>query len=156
MQPYQRILCAVDFSGISEAAAARAAVLAHQAGAQLIFLHVVEYFPEDRSNELIAPESTDPAKYRERQARDQMTELANRLGCKEAKQEVLFSKRSAWHEIVRFAGQVDADRSCWAATAGTASRRSWARAPTAWSTVRPAMFSRCARIPDPGAPLRTG
>jgi len=109
MQPYQRILCAVDFSGISEAAAARAAVLAHQAGAQLIFLHVVEYFPEDRSNELIAPESTDPAKYRERQARDQMTELANRLGCKEAKQEVLFSKRSAWHEIVRFAGQVDAD-----------------------------------------------
>lgn len=105
MQTYQHIVCAVDFSAISDAASARAAALARQIGAHLTFLHVVEYFPENRSNEVIAPECTDPAKYSETRARNGLAELANRLRCKETSHEVLFSPHSAWHEIVHFAGE---------------------------------------------------
>ena len=106
---YQRILCAVDFSGLSEAACARAIALTRHFKAQLTLLHVVEYFPEDRSNEIIAPEIEDPAGYQETRARDGLHELAGRLGYKEAEQEVLFSPHSAWHEILRFAGTHETD-----------------------------------------------
>jgi len=109
MQPHERIVCAVDFSAISDAASARATALARQIGAQLIFLHVVQYFPEDRSNDVIEPESVDPAEYQKSEARRKMAELARRLGCPEAKREVLFTAGSAWHEIVSFAEQSHAD-----------------------------------------------
>lgn len=103
MESYKRILCAVDFSPLGNAAAARATSLSRQCGAPLTFLHVVEYFPVMRSNEIIAPESIDPAEYRESEAHKQMLELANRLGCTEAAREVRFSPHAAWHEIVHFA-----------------------------------------------------
>ena len=109
MRPHERIVCAVDFSAISDAASERAAALARQTGAQLIFLHVVQYFPEDRSNDVIEPESVDPAEYQKSEAHRRMNELANRLACTDAKQIVLFTTRSAWHEIVRFAEQSNAN-----------------------------------------------
>jgi len=109
MEDYKHILCAVDFSEPSKTAAQRAVVMAHKGGAHLTVLHVVEYFPEDRSNEFIAPECTDPAAYRESEARKALGELVGQLQCKEATQEVVFSPHAAWHEIIRFAGANNAD-----------------------------------------------
>ena len=109
MRPHERIVCAVDFSAISDAASKRAAALARQTGAQLIFLHIVQYFPEDRSNDVIEPESVDPAEFQKSEAHRKMNDLANRLGCTDAKRTVLFTTRSAWHEIVRFAEQSNVD-----------------------------------------------
>jgi len=103
MNSYQRILCATDFSEHCTAAAERAADMAKRYGAELILLHVVEYFPEERSNEVIAPENVDPADYREQQARRSLTELARHLGTDRAALEVRFTSRSARHEVVRFA-----------------------------------------------------
>ncbi len=109
MNSYQRILCATDFSDHCTAAAERAADMANRYGAELILLHVVEYFPEQRSNQEIAPEDVDPAVYREQQARTSLAELARRLGADETAQEVRFTSRSARHEIVRFAEEEGID-----------------------------------------------
>lgn len=109
MEGYRNILCAIDFSPYSESAVERAVVLARSTGAQLTLLHVVEFFPEDRSNEQIAPEDTDPKHYRMSRARAELAEQARHLGEIEATQEVVVSEHSAKHEIVRFAeeGKMD-------------------------------------------------
>lgn len=107
MESYERIMCAVDFSPLSNAAAARAAMLARQYDAPLSFLHVIEYFPEDRSNEIIAPESIDPAEYRESDAYRRLAELTGHLGFAGADRAVRFSPHAAWHEIVHFADDND-------------------------------------------------
>jgi len=103
MEGYRNILCAIDFSPYSQAAVERAAVLARATDAQLTLLHVVEFFPEDRSNEQIAPEDIDPEQYRMSRARERLAEHALRLGKIEAAQEVVVSEHSAKQEIVRFA-----------------------------------------------------
>lgn len=109
MEAYKRIVCCVDFSPLSEAAATRAKVLAQQYGAQLTFLHVIEYFPENRSNQIITPECTDPAEHMEAYAREQLAELAQHVGCADARFDVQFSPHAAWHEIVRYAGAGNCD-----------------------------------------------
>ncbi|HEC16974.1 MAG TPA: universal stress protein [Sedimenticola sp.] len=104
MNGYRNILCATDFSPTSEAAADRASSLARSYGARLTLLHVVEYFPEDRSNEEIAPENVDPAHYREGRARERLAAQAARLGGDvDIAQEVLISEHAAKYEIARFA-----------------------------------------------------
>lgn len=103
MEAYKNILCVTDFSMHSEVAAERAVDLTKRYGAQLTVLHVVEYFPVDRSDQLIAPEDVDPAVFREKQARTSLTELVRNLDCEDARQEVLFSPHSAHHEIIRYA-----------------------------------------------------
>jgi universal stress protein A len=109
MQGYQRILCATDFSSHSETAARCAAQLAERYGAQLSLLHVIEYFPVDRSNEMIAPEDVDPASYREQRAKAELAQFAERLVHKDVKQEVVFSDHSAKHAIARYAEERQAD-----------------------------------------------
>jgi hypothetical protein len=66
-------------------------------------LHVIEYFPLDRSNEQIAPEDEDPQQYRMNRARELLAEQALRVGEIESLQEVVVSEHSAKHEIVSFA-----------------------------------------------------
>lgn len=106
---YQHIVCAVDFSRHSEAACLRAVELARQFDARFTLLYVIENFPEDRSNEFIAPEHIDPARYREDQARTELAELAGRMQYQETNQQVLFSMESASHEIVRYAAENHSD-----------------------------------------------
>ena len=103
MESYKNILCAIDFSHYSEAVVKRAAVLASDTGAQLTLLHVVEFFPVDRSNDQIAPEDIDPEQYRMNRANERLAEQALHMGKTEAAQEVVVSEHSAKHEIVRFA-----------------------------------------------------
>ena len=70
---------------------------------------MIEFFPEDRSNEQIAPEDIDPAEYRMRHARARLAEQAQHLGEVEAAQKVLVSEHSAKYEIVRFAKERQMD-----------------------------------------------
>ena len=105
MAIYKHILCAVDFSDTSEEACRRALELARLFGAELSLLHIVEYFPEDRSNDFIAPECDDPAGFVDSQAHLGLNELATRIGCEDATRHVLFSPHSARREIVRFAAE---------------------------------------------------
>jgi len=109
MNNYKNILCATDFSSNSQIAADRACELTKQYSAKLNLLHVIEYFPEDRSNVQIAPEDADPKTYRKDQAHTSLLELAANLDCKEVSQEILFSTHSAKHEILRFAKERNVD-----------------------------------------------
>ncbi len=109
MGSYNNILCATDFSVHSRAAAERAADIARQHGARLTLLHVVEYFPEDRSNTDIAPEDVDPAAYSEQKARAALVELSRPLDYDNLEQEVRFTSHSAKHEIVHFAREKGVD-----------------------------------------------
>lgn len=109
MEAYKNILCGTDFSKQSEPAVERAVELAKRFGAKLTLLHVVEYFPEDRSNEMIAPEDVDPKAYREEQSDKLLTELVQKFDCKDARHEVVFSTHSAGREIVRYAGEQQVD-----------------------------------------------
>jgi universal stress protein A len=106
---YRNILCAVDFSEGSQIACARAAALTECFGSTLTLLHVIEHFPEDRSNNIIAPENVDPSEYRENEAHRNLAELAAKAGCNEAAREVHFSPRTGWHEIVHFAQETKVD-----------------------------------------------
>jgi universal stress protein A len=109
MESYRNILCAIDFSPFSEAAVDRAAVLSRDTGAQLTLLHVVEYFPVDRSNEQIAPEDADPQQYRMNCAHEWLADQALRLEEIESVKEVVVSEHSAKHEIVRVAKERQMD-----------------------------------------------
>ncbi|MGA8862908.1 MAG: universal stress protein [Gallionella sp.] len=109
MKDYRNILCATDFSVHCKAAAERAVEIARRYGAKLTLLHVVEYFPEDRSNQLIAPEDSEPAAYRKQQANNLLAKFADELGCADARREVNFSTRSARHGIIRFAEEQSID-----------------------------------------------
>lgn len=109
MKSYRHILCATDFSPYCDRASVHAAKLAKESGAKLTLLHVVDYFPEDRSNEQIAPEDEDPKTFRERKARAALEQQATRTDCMEAQREVSFSTHSAAHEIVRYGGTGDID-----------------------------------------------
>lgn len=102
---YERIVCAVDFSPYSKATCLRAIEVARHFGAHLTLLNVVENFPENRSNEVIAPENIDPAVYHESEAHKGLIELTKCLQYEDAALQVLFSSHAAWHEIVRFAGE---------------------------------------------------
>jgi len=109
MTSYQNILCATDFSKNSHAAFLRAGELAGFYGAKLILLHVVEYFPLDRSNTQIAPENTDPKHYRAEQALLSLSEHIEKAGIANVKTEVRFSINSARHEIICYIEEQNVD-----------------------------------------------
>lgn len=109
MEVYSHILCATDFSQNSELAVERAIDIGKQHHAKIVLLHVVENFPEDRSNEMISPEDVDPANYREDQARARLGDLTKQFDCADAELVVLFSAHSAGREIVRYASEHHAD-----------------------------------------------
>lgn len=109
MEQYQQILCPVDFSPNCQAAAQRALELARLYNAGLTLLHVVEYFPEDRSNEWIAPECEDPEAYMEEKARTRLTQFAQALEHPELRQEICISDLSAKQEIARLATAANND-----------------------------------------------
>lgn len=103
MKNYRHILCGTDFSAASDDACMRARELARESGAKLTLLHVVDHFPEDRSNEEIAPEDVDPKKFHEERSRIGLRDQARRIGHPEAIQEIRFTTHSAAHEITHYA-----------------------------------------------------
>jgi len=109
MEDYQNILCATDFSDNSRIAAERAVDMARRYAAKLTLLHVVEHFPQDRSNVVIAPENVDPELYREDNARKLLAEFARHLELDEVVQTVRLSSCSAQREIIQFAEEQHTD-----------------------------------------------
>ena len=109
MSGYQNILCAMDFSAYSDMALLRSMELAKLYKAKLTLLHVVEYFPEDRSNAQIPPEDADPAQYREQQALALLSEHAHSAGIADATQAVRVTAHSAKQEIIAFANEQHID-----------------------------------------------
>jgi len=100
---YQNILCITDFSKYANAAFLRGTELAKLYNAKLTLLHVVENFPEDRSNIQIAPENIDPKEYREEQALSLMSEQIQSSKYNNVNKVVLFSTHSAKREIMHYA-----------------------------------------------------
>lgn len=100
---YQNILCVTDFSKYAQAAFLRGTELAKLYNAKLTLLHVVEDFPEDRSNIQIAPENIDPKEYREEQALSLMSEQIESTKYNNVNKVVLFSTHSAKQEIIQYA-----------------------------------------------------
>jgi universal stress protein A len=109
MNTYHHIVCATDLTEHSHFVCSRAAILANCFRSKLTLLHVVEYFPEDKSNEFIEPEDVDPKQYCESEALKALGNLAGSIGCSNASRVVLFSSHSGWREIVRFAMDQQAD-----------------------------------------------
>lgn len=109
MAAYQHILCATDFSECSDEACAHAAELAQKSSARLTLLHVIDHFPQDRSNEEIAPEDVDPRRFRENKAQDELAQQAARLDCQSAQLVVTFSSHSSAYEVIRYAALNNVD-----------------------------------------------
>lgn len=109
MASYQNILCTTDFSIFSDVVFSKGVELAKLTGAKLNLLHVVEYFPEDRSNVEISPESVDPKKYREEQAKSALSVQVGGSGYNKVKTAVRFSSHSAKQEIIDFAKEQKID-----------------------------------------------
>jgi len=100
---HQHLESADDFSRDGANASQCVVELVEQFAVQFTLLYVVENFPQDRSNEFIAPEHIDPARYREDQACLEMTKIAERRQCQDANQQVPFSMKLRSHATVRYA-----------------------------------------------------
>jgi universal stress protein A len=109
MKGYQNIVCAIDLSEFSGLVIERAVDQCGQHDAKLTLLHVIENFPEDRTNEMIAPEDIDPARYHEQEALARLSDLAAQHDCRDAERAVQFSIYSAGREIVRYADEHQVD-----------------------------------------------
>ena len=109
MAGYKNILCTTDFSNYSDAVFSSGIELAKLFDANLSLLHVVEYFPEDRSNVQISPESTDPKEYREKQAQSELSDQVARSGYENVKTAVCISSHSARQEIINVAKEQNID-----------------------------------------------
>jgi universal stress protein A len=109
LAPYRRVLCAADLSGSCPTVAAHARDWADSWGAELALLHVEEYFPADRSNQLIAPENRDPEEDLRRRSGGSLGQLVSEACGQGVEPEIILSDRSAKHEIVAFARQREAD-----------------------------------------------
>jgi universal stress protein A len=103
MSKYGNILCVTDFSHHSTQACKQALALSQEHGARLTLMHVIDHFPVNRSNDLIAPENQDPKKFHETKALEAMQQQAAELGSTTMEQVVTFSEHAPSHEIVRYA-----------------------------------------------------
>jgi nucleotide-binding universal stress UspA family protein len=103
---FRRVLCATDFSGPSRSAVAYGAGLAAKSGAELLMLHVMEWFPEASSGQpLVAPEYgldlSEDASDRLAQATPEDPRIARR--------EMLVTAGRPHREILRLSRQRDVD-----------------------------------------------
>jgi len=106
---FAHVLCAVDFSPVSERAAAYALSLSQEAEGRLTLLHVVESLP---SETLVALPQLDPASYLERKSIEARARL-EKLVPEEARHWCQPSSRTTcgkpYREILRIAEEEQAD-----------------------------------------------
>jgi len=103
MASRKHILCPTDFSACSDVACAEAAKLASDSGAKVTLLHVIAHFPQDRSNDEIAPENQDPLQFRKSKAEEAMKKQADRLGISNAELSVTFTCHTIAYGIITYA-----------------------------------------------------
>jgi len=107
--PYRRVLGAVDLSRSCAAVADHARDWAERQGAELIVVHVEEYFPADRSNELISPEDQDPEDDLRRRSGGTVGQLIRENCAREMDPKIIISDRSVKQEILGFAREREVD-----------------------------------------------
>ena len=109
MATYKHILCPSDFTACSDEAALQACEMASEAGAKLTLLHVVGHFPQDRSNDEIAPENQDPVSYRKEKSMQDLAQQAKRVGCPDAELDVTFTSHACAYGIISYASTSGVD-----------------------------------------------
>lgn len=102
MSNYERILVAIDFSDISQQAVRRAIELAGFYQAALVFMHVIEHFPEHLPHYQMSREDMDPEEFLISRAREDLQELCVKLGQEDAEHVVRLTKHSAKAEIIKY------------------------------------------------------
>lgn len=100
---YGHVLIAVDFSEASAPTLRHGVALARACGSRITLIHVIDHFPVDRSNELIAPEDQDPLKYEEQRTEITLSDLAQGIGLEGCDIRELVSEGTAKREIPGFA-----------------------------------------------------
>jgi nucleotide-binding universal stress UspA family protein len=106
--PFSRVLCAVDFSAPSLAAARYALGLAERAGAVLSIVHVVEWLVEDEPGVRMAGfDVPEYRQYLEKDARERLDRLVSEDAS--ARVETRVAGGRSWREILRLAEQYRAD-----------------------------------------------
>jgi universal stress protein A len=102
--PYRHILAGVDpRTDGSTLVVARAVRLAEVYEAKLTLIHVIDHFPVDRSNAMIAPEDQDPLAYEQDQSRRRLQEVAADAGAGDSDIQVIATSTTASREIPEFA-----------------------------------------------------
>ncbi len=103
MSDYKRILAAVDLSEASGNAAKRSLELAGFYGAELIFMHVIEHFPEHLPHYKMSGDDMDPQEFLIDRAKKDLQALLTRLGGGKAERVVRLTKHSAKTEVLDYA-----------------------------------------------------
>lgn len=106
---YRHILAAVDFSDASRVTLARAVGLARACGSRLSLVHVIDHFPVDRSNQVIAPEDQDPLAFEIEDSEQRLRSLAAAAGSGDCQVKVLVSDSTAKRAIPALADETDVD-----------------------------------------------
>jgi universal stress protein A len=103
-KPYRHILAGVDPPADGSALVVeRAAGLAEVYEAKLTLIHVIDHFPVDRSNAMIAPEDQDPLAYEQEQSRRRLREVAAEAGAGDSDIQVIATSTTASREIPELA-----------------------------------------------------
>jgi universal stress protein A len=106
---YRHLLVVSDLAPHCTAAARQAARLARDLGARITLLHVVEHFPTDRENDVIAPENEDPISFRQRTRGRELQAFAAANGLTTADQRVEVTTESAGELVPEIAREIGAD-----------------------------------------------
>ena len=106
---YGHILVAVDFSEASGPTLERGGALARACGSRVTLMHVIDHFPVDRSNELIAPEDEDPLRYEEQRSDQKLAILAQAAGLEGYEIRDLVTDTTAKREIPAYAEENEVD-----------------------------------------------
>jgi universal stress protein A len=103
-KPYRHILASVD--PCTDGAAlvvARATRLSEAYQAKLTLVHMIDHFPVDRSNAMIAPEDQDPLAYEHEQSRRRLQQVAAEAGVGDSDIQVIATSTTASREIPELA-----------------------------------------------------
>ena len=111
MKEYRSVMVAVDFSELGDFAAQRAVELAGFYRARLIFLHVIEHFPEHLPHYQMSGEGEgmDPEEFLVDRAKKDREKLCDKLGCSDADKAVRITRHSAKGELLKFVEENDID-----------------------------------------------
>lgn len=104
---YRHILCAVDFTPHSIAVGAESVDLARSYGAELSFVHVIEYSPFALDNEVLMLPDSDVGARLAARAGSTLEEFAERVGAPKARRKILVGATKL--ELLRVARECQAD-----------------------------------------------
>ena len=109
MHHYHHILVPIDFSELSEQAAAQAIYVAKCFNTRMTLLHIVEHFPEHMPRYQMSQEEMDPEQFLITRARNDLEKISQRLEIEDGQLDVVLSTHSAKTEIVKYVKDNEVD-----------------------------------------------